>query len=533
MIVRTNRYAALSGATILVAGIMFAAPALAQSGELSPQAQALDTNSNGVVERAEALGPAAANFDTIDLDKSDTLDGDELRHFFAGGPRPEPKATAASAPAEPLAGPAVAMDANSNGLIEREEAQGPAATNFDTIDLDKNGTLDGSELRFFFRGGERPGGPAQTADKKPDAGAKPGGAAEGGPPPARVVLDEVIEERIGQTTPVVGRIVARQSGPIAARIGGAVVDMSVDVGDRVATGDVLAQIDRERMQLERDRYSAIVSQQRANLTAERADLEQTQNELNRLEGIRKSAAFSQARFEDAVQAVASQTGTVAETRALLAQAQAQLKRADRDLTDTEILAPYPGVISETHTEVGAYLSVGNPVVTIINDLDLEIEADVPTARIAGLADGDAVSIRVSAGKAIPATLRAVVPSENPRTRTRPVRFTPDFTGLNMALADNQSVTVLIPVGGSRDAVTVAKDAVTQRNGQSMVFVSNNGRAQPRPVTTSEATGDRLVVLSGLKAGDMVVVRGNERLRPGQRLLDVNAGNATANGSGGG
>ncbi|MBT3810751.1 MAG: efflux RND transporter periplasmic adaptor subunit, partial [Rhodospirillaceae bacterium] len=275
------------------------------------------------------------------------------------------------------------------------------------------------------------------------------------------------------------------------------------------------------------------SQQRANLTAERADLEQTQNELNRLEGIRKSAAFSQARFEDAVQAVASQTGTVAETRALLAQAQAQLKRADRDLTDTEILAPYPGVISETHTEVGAYLSVGNPVVTIINDLDLEIEADVPTARIAGLADGDAVSIRVSAGKTIPATLRAVVPSENPRTRTRPVRFTPDFTGLNMALADNQSVTVLIPVGGSRDAVTVAKDAVTQRNGQSMVFVSNNGRAQPRPVTTSEATGGRLVVLSGLKAGDMVVVRGNERLRPGQRLLDVNAGNATANGSGGG
>ena len=67
----------------------------------------------------------------------------------------------------------------------------------------------------------------------------------------------------------------------------------------------------------------------------------------------------------------------------------------------------------------------------------------------------------------------------------------------------------------------------------MVFVSNNGRAQPRPVTTGEATGGRLVVVSGLKVGDMVVVRGNERLRPGQRLLDVNAGNAPTNGSGGG
>jgi RND family efflux transporter MFP subunit len=529
MNVRTLQNTPLSGAAILVAGALFTAPALAQTAELSPQAQALDTNTNGVIERAEALGPAAANFDTIDLDKSDTLDGDELRHFFAGGPRPDSKAASANAPAEPLAGPAVGMDANSNGIIEKDEAQGPAASNFDTIDLDKSGTLDGSELRFFFRGGERPGGPAQSAGANSDA--KPSGGAQGGPPPARVVLDKVVEERIGQTTPIVGRIVARQSGPIAARISGAVVDMNVDVGDRVAIGRVLAQIDRERMQLERDRYAAIVSQQRANLTAERADLAQTQNELNRLEGIRKSAAFSQARFEDAVQAVASQTGSVAETRAQLAQAQAQLKRADRDLTDTEILAPYPGVISETHTEVGAYLSIGNPVVTIINDLNLEIEADVPAARIANLSDGDAVSIRISAGQIVPATLRAVVPSENPRTRTRPVRFTPDFTGLNTPLADNQSVTVLLPVGGSRDAVTVSKDAVTQRNGQNMVFVSNNGRAQPRPVTTGEATGSRLVVISGLKAGDLVVVRGNEQLRPGQRLQDVGGG--PANGSGGG
>lgn len=438
-------------------------------------------------------------------------------------------AQAQSAP-EPLAGPAVALDANSNGVIEKDEAQGPAAANFDTIDLDKSGTLDGSELRFFFRGGPRPGG-EQADTAQPASNARSGGNNAGGPPPARVELDAVIEERIGQTTPVVGRIVARQTGPVAARISGAVLDMQVDVGDRVDTGDVLAIIDQERMQLERDRYAAIVSQQRANLAAERADLEQTENELKRLEGIRQSAAFSQARYEDAVQAVASQTGTVAETRAQLAQAQAQLKRADRDLTDTNVVAPYPGVISATHTEVGAYLSIGNPVVTIINDRNLEVEADVPSTRITGLSAGDAVNIRLGADQVVSATLRAVVPTENPRTRTRPVRFTPDFAGMDIPLADNQSVTVLLPVGGSRDAITVSKDAITQRNGQSMVFVSNNGRAQPRAVTTGEATGSRLVVRSGLKAGDLVVVRGNERLRPGQRLVDV--GGAPANGRGGG
>ena len=429
-----------------------------------------------------------------------------------------------------LAPPAKALDSNGNGVLERDEAQGPAAANFDTIDIDKSGTLDGAELRHFFAGGPRPGGAPQDAANK----ARPSGGgqgSQGGPPPARVELDAVVEERIRQTTPVVGRIVARQTGPVAARISGAVLDMLVDVGDRVEAGDVLAIIDQERMQLERDRYAAILAQQQANLRARRADLEQTRNELNRLEGIRKSAAFSQARYEDAVQAVASQTGAVAETRAQLAQAEAQLKRADRDLTDTNVVAPYPGVVSQTHIEVGAYLSIGNPVATIINDQNLEVEADVPAARVADLSDGDLVTVQIGDGISAAATLRAVVPTENTRTRTRPVRFTPDFDDMEIPLANNQSVTVLIPVGGSRNAITVSKDAITQRNGQSMVFVSNNGRAQPRQVTTGEATGSRLVVRSGLKVGDLVVVRGNEGLRPGQRLLDV--GGAPTNGRGGG
>ena len=431
---------------------------------------------------------------------------------------------------EPLAGPAVTMDSNSDGVIDKEEAQGLAASNFAAIDLDKSETLDGSELRFFFRGGSRPSS-EKTESAKPSPNARQDGNGTGGTPPARVELDVVIEEPIGQTTPVIGRIIALQTGPIAARVNGAVLDMLVDIGDRVNTGDVLAIIDQERMRLERESYAAIVSQQRAKLTAERADLVQTENKLKRLEGIRNSAAFSQARFEDSIQAVASQKGMVAETRAQLAQAQAQLKLADRNLTDTHVVAPYPGVISATHTEVGAYLSIGHAVVTIINHRNLEVEADVPTSLIANLTMGNSVSIRFGEGQVVSAAVRAIVPAENPRTRTRPIRFTPNFSKVNAPLADNQNVTVLLPVGGSRDAITVSKDAINQRNGQNMVYVANSGRAQPRSVTTGEATGSRMVVHSGLKAGDMVVVRGNERLRPGQRLVDI--GKTPTNEGGGG
>ena len=466
---------------------------------MSERAKALDANANGVLEKSEASGPVQANFDTIDTDKNGTLDGAEIRAFFQGGATPPaPSENANASPSTELSPQAKALDANSNGVLEKSEARGPVQANFDTIDKDKNGTLDGAEIRAFFQG---------------DAG----GPARGGPPPATVVVDAVIEEVISQTTPVVGRLVARQAGPVAARIGGAVNELRVRVGDRVETGDTLAVLDRERLELERERYIAIVEQQRGNLSVSRADLGKKQSELKRLEAIRKSAAFSQARYDDAVQDVAMQAGGVAQTRAQLAQAETQFKRAERDLQDAEIRAPFPGVISATHTEVGAYLSVGNPVVTLINDLNLDIEADVPTSRLPGLSPGLVIAVRLDDGTPLRAAVRAVVPSENPRTRTRPVRFTPRFDEVDKPLADNQSVTVMIPVGESRKAVTVSKDAVIERNGSMTVYVVDNGTARPTLVTVGDGTGDRFIVRGGVKPGDMVVIRGNEGLRPGQRL----------------
>ena len=397
----------------------------------------------------------------------------------------------AHAQSKELSERAKALDANGNGTIEKDEARGPLAANFGTIDKDASGALDGAEIRAFFSG------------------------SAGGPPPASVIVDDVVEQAVGQTTPVVGRFVVHQSGPMAAKIAGSVIEMDASVGDRVTEGALIAVLDRDRLALERDRIEAVVSQQRANLAAARADLEKRRNALKRLEGIRKSAAFSQARYDDVLQDVASQTGHVAETRAQLVQAETQLKRAKRDLSDAEIRAPFPGVISETHTAVGSYLSIGSPVVTIINDNALDIEADVPSGRLKGIKPGTVVSIRLDNEAQIRATVRAIVPSENPRTRTRPVRFTPELG--DGAYADNQSITVLLPVGNARTAVTVSKDAVIERNGSMSVFVVRNGAAAPVPVTVGEGVGDRFVVTSGLSAGEKVVIRGNEGLRPGQRL----------------
>ena len=336
-------------------------------------------------------------------------------------------------------------------------------------------------------------------------------------PPSLVQIDPVREEILARTVPVIGRLVARQAGIVAARIGGPVDAMRVAVGDRIAKGDVIAVLEKARLKTAHDSAAAAVSQRRATVATANAELAQKQQELRRLEGIRSSAAFSQARFDDVTQEVAMEAGTLSEREAQLQQMLALLERARIDLRDAEILAPFAGVVAEKHTEVGAYLAVGSPVITLLNDGDLEIEAAVPTDRLGGLATGAVVQITLDDGTLHSAIVRAVVPQENPRTRTRPVRFTPAFDRPTKALAANQSVTVAIPVGAARQVVTVHKDAIVRRGSGSVVFVVVDDAVQLRPVDLGDAVGGRFTVLSGLRPEEQVVTRGNESLRPGQSV----------------
>jgi multidrug efflux pump subunit AcrA (membrane-fusion protein) len=114
-------------------------------------------------------------------------------------------------------------------------------------------------------------------------------------------------------------------------------------------------------------------------------------------------------------------------------------------------------------------------------------------------------------------VRAILPVENTATRTRSVRFAAPGMGAIANTAVGQSVTVRIPVGAARDVLSVPKDALVQARGGWSVFVADEGKAQPRTVEIGVALGNQYEVLSGLAEGDQVVVRGNERLRPGQDI----------------
>ena len=170
-----------------------------------------------------------------------------------------------------------------------------------------------------------------------------------------VGVDEVRMEAMVQTMPVIGRLVAIQTGIVASRIEGAVAEIKVDVGDRVKKGDVLAILVADRFEWERELKSAEVAENRAKLANTEAQLALARQGLRRLERLRKSAAFPQARYEDKKLDVTRYVTSVNEAEARLKRAQANLKLAELDIKYAKIRAPYNGVVSIRHTIAGAFL----------------------------------------------------------------------------------------------------------------------------------------------------------------------------------
>ena len=335
--------------------------------------------------------------------------------------------------------------------------------------------------------------------------------------PAVVQLDAVRTEPLRQTVPVIGRLVARQAGPVAARIGGPVGEMRVDVGDRVEAGQIIAVLVKDAFEWKVKLSEADAAEAEAAVKTARAAANLLAQEVRRLVKLKKSAAFSQARLDDKRQELTQAKSAQSEAEAALLRAQAQLRLAQIDLYNADIRAPYAGIVSQRHTEVGSFVQAGTAVVALIDDRNLEAEADVPASRVAGLTPGTPVELRLDGQILVEAVVRAVIPEENPLTRTRSVRFTPRFNGSLTNLATNQSVVIDIPAGEAREVVTVHKDAIIERKGKSLVYLAEEGTAQIRPITLGEAVGGRFLVKSGVKPGDQVVVRGNERLRPGQTI----------------
>lgn len=346
--------------------------------------------------------------------------------------------------------------------------------------------------------------------------------------PAGVEVADVELRALSETVPVFAEVVAARDGVIAARVAGTVDTVHVLAGRTVEAGEPLATLDTELAQIELRQAEARLSEANAGITVAQARTDRLEAALERVERLRGTASFSGGRFDEAQGEVFEARGQYAEAEARVLSAQAAIAEARYRIDQAEIVAPYAGTVLSVETNAGEFIASGAPVVRLLDTRALEVEASVPSRYVGALKEGQVVHANGDDSVAIKLEVRALLPLEEITTRTRPVRFVAAEPGALDRAAVGQSITVDIPITSARDVVAVPKDALVQGRGGWTVFVAEDGAAQPRTVQIGAAMDSWFEVLDGLAPGDTVVVRGNERLRPGQPIQPMPSGASESN-----
>jgi len=227
-------------------------------------------------------------------------------------------------------------------------------------------------------------------------------------------------------------------------------------------------------------------------------------------------------LEDARITQAAALARAARAEADVAATAAVRARVVQRIGDAEVRAPFAGSVVAKLTEVGEWIDVGEAVVEIVQLDPIDAWLEVPEGDVDDLDRVPTVMIDVEpVGRTVSGSDVAIVARANELARTFPVRVrVPNTDGV---LKPGMSVSAQIPTGENESVTTVHKDALLRDDAGTFVFFDAEGVAMPARVERLWGSGDRVVIRSAmLRAGMRVVTEGNERMFPGQPLIDIDA-----------
>ncbi|MCH7797292.1 MAG: efflux RND transporter periplasmic adaptor subunit [Planctomycetes bacterium] len=337
--------------------------------------------------------------------------------------------------------------------------------------------------------------------------------------PAAVTVDAVRLESVQQHRRVTGELRAVRSSRVATREAGLVIEMSVREGTRVRAGDVLARLDDSLLQLELKRAEANAAAAAAIVDERDATLSWRERELELYTQSARRGAANVKEVLDAESTTTIARARVLQARRLVGVAEARVELLRKRLSDMVVRAPFDGIVLARGAELGEWVGEGDDLAQLVSIGEIEAWLDIPQ-RYFGAVTERRIEVMIS----IDAT-RVTAGSENMRVIPRVDRRSRSFVVVvtlddhDGALTPGMSLTAWVPTGGRTDRLTVSKDAVLRNDAGAFVYVARGGKAVPATVQVRFPVADRVVIeSSGLHAGDLVVVEGNERLFPGALIL---------------
>jgi len=307
-------------------------------------------------------------------------------------------------------------------------------------------------------------------------------------PPVRVRTQTVEAKPLASLEEVVGTVRARLRATIEAKTSGRISEMPVVLGQKIKAGELVARLDAPEIQ--------------ARLDQAEATLQQAERDAQRMSTLFSQQAASRADYEAADSRYLVAKGAVAEARAMERYVQ--------------VLTPFDGVVTRKCVDVGDLAAPGKPLVDIEDPSRFQLEVDVPEAMAASIQQDARMTIRMGQGSGdLAGTIVEIAPIADPASRTFRVKLdVPARPGL----MSGQFARLLVPVG-EHPSLRVPASAVVQRGQMEILFVVENRRARLHLVKSGRRVQDELEILSGLDAGDSVVVDNPQQLADGQPLQE--------------
>jgi len=316
--------------------------------------------------------------------------------------------------------------------------------------------------------------------------------------PVAVQVGMVTTRSVSAYSWIPGSIVSRSDARVASVIAGRAVWVA-DVGQRVKAGELIARLDDTPAQIRAQDLRAQVARAKAQLVV-------AANQLERFNQLAATKVVSVSQVDDA----RGQSDVAHED---VLRAEAQLRQAQYEINESQIRAPFPGIVTERFIQKGEYVQLGAATVRLVNTTDIEARATAALGLAANIHLGESVSIR-DHGRERRGHIRAIVPVGDDRSRQFEVRVVFE----NPEWLVGTSVEVSLPAATERTAITIPRDALVIRQNHSYVLrVSRANTVEELDVTPGIALADVVEVNGPVSPGDRLVTRGAERLSAGQAV----------------
>ena len=326
------------------------------------------------------------------------------------------------------------------------------------------------------------------------------------PEPVRAVkLIQIQTSDVHAGVEFAGEVRARVESRLGFRVGGKLVQRPVEVGQRVAAGQLLALIDAQDYQLAAQAAQAQVSAAQSQRDLAAAD-------FKRFEALTAQNFISGAELE-------RREAVLKSSEAALNQAKAQAQAQGNQAGYARLTASHAGVITAIEAEVGQVVSAGQPIVRLAHDGPRDAAFAVSEQLALGLKIGQSMTATLlSTGQPLKGKIRELAASADPVTRTYAVKLALEASA-NLPLGATVNVYSASMGSSQAEVIKLPTSALRQEGAGSAVWVLDeaNMTVDLKPVHVATVDGNQVVISGGLQAGQKVVSAGVHVLTPGQKV----------------